>query len=63
MIDLYTIHSAPGIQIRVTRVPGGLLVITDTWCESGNGIALGLAQTFLPMSDYDIAAFLRECGA
>lgn len=63
MTTLYTIHNTPGIQIRALPVPGGLLVITDTWCESGNGIAVGLTQTFVPMTVPEMMAFLRECGA
>ena len=59
MNKLYTIHSSPGIQLRATLVPGGLLIITDSYEESGNGIAVGLATTFVPMSEDERYSFLQ----
>lgn len=56
---LYEVHSETGIRIRALAVPGGLLLITDTFEESGNGIACALASTFVPMARDELVSFLK----
>jgi hypothetical protein len=55
---VYDVLYQPGLQIRALPVPGGLLIITDSYEESGNGPVFGLTQTFLRMSHSEIVEFL-----
>lgn len=47
---LHEIFNSSDLWIRALQVPGGMLLITESHRESGNGIATGVSTTFVPMS-------------
>lgn len=56
MMDGYTtkiifVTRTPGTTISVLTVPGGVMMITESAVESGNGIALSVSTSFVPMTD------------
>jgi hypothetical protein len=57
-----TIHITrqDGVTVSALIVPGGLLYISDASTESGNGIAVGLSTTFVPMSDVSRQMYLNK---
>lgn len=59
MNKLYTIHSSPGIEIRAMSVPGGMLMITETYQTNVDGFSKGVATSFVPMSDDDARSFVK----
>lgn len=59
MNKLYTVVDDSQMQVQVLPVPGGLLFITETWTESGNGISIAVASTFVPMARDELVSFLK----
>jgi hypothetical protein len=56
MMDGYTtkvifVTRSSGMTVSALIVPGGVLMITECDVESGNGIALSVSTTFVPMTD------------
>lgn len=62
MSMLHEIFSSPDLWIRALQVPGGMLLITESQVENGNGIATSVASTFVPMSHEDMLQFLKVHG-